>query len=66
MPRGGRLSVRIAIVEVNEEHVQRHPEARTGGSYASANRHRHRHFAGKSLAHLRAVFTTKRSAKAPA
>ena len=30
MPRGGRLSVRIAIVDVNEDHVQRHPEARTG------------------------------------
>jgi PAS domain S-box-containing protein len=30
MPRGGRLSVRIAIVEVNEEHVQRHPEGRSG------------------------------------
>ncbi|MGA2854891.1 MAG: PAS domain S-box protein, partial [Verrucomicrobiota bacterium] len=30
MPRGGRLSVRIAIVDVKENHVQRHPEARTG------------------------------------
>jgi PAS domain S-box-containing protein len=30
MPRGGQLSVRISIVDVNEEHVQRHPEARTG------------------------------------
>jgi PAS domain S-box-containing protein len=30
MPRGGQLSVRISILKVNEEHVQRHPEARTG------------------------------------
>jgi CheY-like chemotaxis protein len=30
MPRGGQLSIRIAIVDVNEEHVQRHPEARPG------------------------------------
>ena len=30
MPRGGRLSVRIAVVDVDEEHVQRHPEARPG------------------------------------
>jgi PAS domain S-box-containing protein len=30
MPKGGRLSVRIAILEVNEAHVQNHPEARVG------------------------------------
>ena len=30
MPRGGQLSVRISIVDVNENHVQRHPEARAG------------------------------------
>jgi PAS domain S-box-containing protein len=30
MPRGGQLTVRIAIVDVNESHVQRHPEARMG------------------------------------
>jgi PAS domain S-box-containing protein len=30
MPRGGQLGVRISIVEVNEVHVQRHPEARVG------------------------------------
>jgi two-component system cell cycle sensor histidine kinase/response regulator CckA len=30
MPRGGRLSVRISIVDVNEDHVRRHPEARAG------------------------------------
>jgi PAS domain S-box-containing protein len=30
MPRGGQLSVRISIVEVNKDHVQRHPEARPG------------------------------------
>jgi PAS domain S-box-containing protein len=30
MPKGGRLGVRIAIVEVNEAHVQHHPEARIG------------------------------------
>jgi nitrogen-specific signal transduction histidine kinase/ActR/RegA family two-component response regulator len=30
MPKGGRLGVRIAIVEVNEAHVQNHPEARIG------------------------------------
>ncbi len=30
MPKGGRLAVRIAIVEVNEAHVQHHPEARVG------------------------------------
>ncbi len=30
MPRGGQLSVRIAIVDVNESHVQRQPEARIG------------------------------------
>jgi nitrogen-specific signal transduction histidine kinase/CheY-like chemotaxis protein len=30
MPRGGQLAVRIAIVEVDEAHVQRHPEARVG------------------------------------
>jgi PAS domain S-box-containing protein len=30
MPRGGQLTVRIAIVDVNEAHVRRHPEARIG------------------------------------
>ena len=30
MPRGGQLGVRISIVEVNEDHVRRHPEARVG------------------------------------
>ena len=30
MPRGGQLAVRIAIVDVDEAHVQRHPEARVG------------------------------------
>ena len=30
MPRGGRLSVRIAIESVDDAHVLRHPEARTG------------------------------------
>ncbi|HEU5397200.1 MAG TPA: PAS domain S-box protein, partial [Verrucomicrobiae bacterium] len=30
MPRGGQLTVRIAIVELNETHVQKHPEARVG------------------------------------
>jgi CheY-like chemotaxis protein len=30
MPRGGQLAIRISIVEVNEIHVQRHPEAHTG------------------------------------
>ncbi len=30
MPRGGQLAIRIAIVDVNEAHVQRHPEARAG------------------------------------
>jgi len=30
MPKGGKLTVRISLVEVNEAHVQRHPEARIG------------------------------------
>ncbi len=30
MPRGGQLSIRIAVVEVDEAHVQRQPEARAG------------------------------------
>ena len=30
MPHGGQLSVRIAVVDVNESHLQRHPEARVG------------------------------------
>ena len=30
MPRGGKLSVRISIVNVDERHVERHPEARAG------------------------------------
>jgi len=30
MPKGGRLAVRISIVDVNEAHVQHKPEARTG------------------------------------
>jgi PAS domain S-box-containing protein len=30
MPRGGQLGVRISIVDVNEQHVKRHPEARVG------------------------------------
>jgi PAS domain S-box-containing protein len=30
MPRGGKLSIRIAIVDLNEAHVQHHPEARVG------------------------------------
>ena len=28
MPKGGRLTVRISIVDLDEAHVQRHPEAR--------------------------------------
>ncbi len=30
MPRGGQLGIRIAVVELNEAHVQLHPEARVG------------------------------------
>jgi PAS domain S-box-containing protein len=30
MPKGGRLTVRISIVDLNEAHVQHHPEARVG------------------------------------
>ncbi len=30
MPRGGQLAVRVAIVDLDQEHVQQHPEARTG------------------------------------
>jgi len=30
MPRGGQLSIRISIVDINENHLQRHPEARAG------------------------------------
>jgi two-component system cell cycle sensor histidine kinase/response regulator CckA len=30
MPRGGQLGVRISIVDVNENHVRRHPDARIG------------------------------------
>ena len=30
MPRGGQLAIRIAIVDVNEAHAQRQPEARIG------------------------------------
>ncbi len=30
MPKGGSLSVRISIVDLNEAHVQHHPEARVG------------------------------------
>ena len=30
MPKGGQLAVRISIVDVNEAHVQNHPEARAG------------------------------------
>jgi PAS domain S-box-containing protein len=30
MPKGGQLAVRIAIIEINEAHLQRHPEARAG------------------------------------
>ena len=30
MPRGGQLAIRIAIVDVDKDHVQRQPEARTG------------------------------------
>jgi PAS domain S-box-containing protein len=30
MPKGGQLAVRIAIVEISEEHLKRHPEARAG------------------------------------
>jgi PAS domain S-box-containing protein len=30
MPRGGQLAIRIAIVKVDEAHVQRQPEARVG------------------------------------
>ncbi len=30
MSKGGRLAVRISIVDVNEAHVQHHPEARAG------------------------------------
>jgi len=30
MPKGGRLAVRISIVDVNEAHVQHKPEARAG------------------------------------
>jgi signal transduction histidine kinase/ActR/RegA family two-component response regulator len=30
MPRGGQLAIRIAIVEVDEAHIHRHPEAHVG------------------------------------
>ncbi|HXF11207.1 MAG TPA: ATP-binding protein, partial [Desulfuromonadaceae bacterium] len=30
MPRGGTLSVRIAVIDVDDGHIQRHPEARKG------------------------------------
>ncbi len=30
MPKGGRLAVRISIVDLNEAHVRHHPEARVG------------------------------------
>jgi PAS domain S-box-containing protein len=30
MPKGGRLTVRISIVDMDEAHVQRHPEVRVG------------------------------------
>ena len=30
MPKGGQLAVRISIMDVNEAHVQHHPEARVG------------------------------------
>jgi PAS domain S-box-containing protein len=30
MPRGGQLFVRIAVIELKEDHVQVHPEARVG------------------------------------
>jgi PAS domain S-box-containing protein len=30
MPRGGLLAIRIAVVDVDQNHVQRHPEARAG------------------------------------
>ena len=30
MPRGGQLAVRISIVNVTEDHMRRHPEARAG------------------------------------
>ena len=30
MPRGGQLAIRLAIVDVDEAHVRRQPEARTG------------------------------------
>ncbi len=30
MPKGGKLSVHISIVDLNEAHVQHHPEARVG------------------------------------
>ena len=30
MPRGGQLAIRIAVVDVDQAHVQRHPEARVG------------------------------------
>jgi CheY-like chemotaxis protein len=30
MPRGGQLAIRIAVVDIDQAHVQRHPEARPG------------------------------------
>ena len=30
MPRGGQLTIRIAVVDIDQAHVQRHPEARVG------------------------------------
>jgi PAS domain S-box-containing protein len=30
MPRGGQLTIRIAVVDIDQVHVQRHPEARVG------------------------------------
>ena len=57
MPRGGQLAIRIAIVDVDEAHVQRQPEARAGRFVCFEQiRHRLRHSGGKSAAHLRAVF----------
>jgi len=66
MPKGGRLTVRISIVDLDEAHVQRHPEARVERFVCVSNTDTGCGIHRKISAHLEPFLPQKKSAKARA
>lgn len=64
MPRGGQLTIRIAVVEVDDTHVQRQPEARTGRFVCVSKSDTGSGIPPENLAHIfEPFFTTKEVGK---